>query len=147
MTEHYLENGRGSRDANGFIDYDAVINYQLSNTDPYTGSISDYDGMLISSNGFNDDGVNNAGLIRRASINSHDWVGAISNLEINSGDWRYSVGIDLRSYKGYHYRALNDLMGFDGYYSTGNDNSAGQIINTTIDASPFNSTGINSCQF
>ena len=67
----------------GFIDYDAVINYQLSNTDPYTGSLSDYDGMLISSNGFNDDGVNNAGLIRRASINSHDWVGAISNLEIS----------------------------------------------------------------
>ena len=142
LTEHYLEDGRGPRDANGFIDYDALINYQLSNTDPYTGSISDYDGMLISSNGFSDDGVNNAGLIRRASINSHDWVGAISNLEINSGNWRYSVGIDLRSYKGYHYRALNDLMGFDGYYSTGNDNSAGQIINTTIDASPFNSTGI-----
>ena len=43
LTEHYLENGRGSRDANGFIDYDALINYQLSNTDTYTGSISHYD--------------------------------------------------------------------------------------------------------
>ena len=33
-------------------------------------------------------------------------------------------------------------MGLDGYYSTGNKNSAGQIINTTIEASPFNDTGI-----
>jgi outer membrane receptor for monomeric catechols len=53
------------------------------------------------------------------------------------------VGVDLRNYKGYHYRALNDLMGLDGYYSTGNKNSMGQIINTTIEASPFNNTGLN----
>jgi outer membrane receptor protein involved in Fe transport len=33
-------------------------------------------------------------------------------------------------------------MGLDGYYSTGNKNSAGQIIETTIDASPFQNTGI-----
>ena len=34
-------------------------------------------------------------------------------------------------------------MGLDGYYSTGNKNSNGQIINTTIDASPFGNTGLN----
>ena len=33
-------------------------------------------------------------------------------------------------------------MGFDGYYSTGNKNSAGQILNTTIEANPFQDTGI-----
>ena len=34
-------------------------------------------------------------------------------------------------------------MGLDGYYSTGNKNSNGQIINTTIDASSiWNDTGI-----
>jgi outer membrane receptor protein involved in Fe transport len=37
---------------------------------------------------------------------------------------------------------MNDLMGLDGYYSTGNKNSAGTIINTTIGASPFMNTGI-----
>ena len=142
LTEHYLENGRGSRTADGFIDYDAVVAFQTSNTDAYSGGISGYDGQLIASNGFKDDGVNRAGLIRRASMNSHDWVGAISNLEIDSGNFKYSIGIDLRNYKGYHYRTVNNLMGFDGYYSTGNKNSAGQIINTTIDASPFQDTGI-----
>ena len=34
-------------------------------------------------------------------------------------------------------------MGFDAYYSTGNDNSNGQFINTTVEASPFQNTGLN----
>jgi outer membrane receptor protein involved in Fe transport len=33
-------------------------------------------------------------------------------------------------------------MGLDGYYSTGNKNSAGQIINTLVEANPFQNTGI-----
>jgi hypothetical protein len=82
-------------------------------------------------------------VIRRASMNSHDWVGAISNLEYDKDKIRASVGIDLRKYKGYHYRTVNNLMGFDAYYSTGNDNSVGQFVNTTVNASPFNNTGLN----
>jgi len=142
LTEHYLENGRGPRDADGFINYDAVISSNQSTTDAYTGAISRYQGSKIGSNGFRDDGVNRAALIRRASMNSHDWVGAISNLNFRGEKMRYSIGVDLRNYKGYHYRALNHLMGLDGYYSTGNKNSAGQIIENTIEASPFKDTGI-----
>jgi hypothetical protein len=142
LTEHYLENGRGSRTADGFIDFDAVVAYNQANTDPYTGDVGNFAGSLIGSNGFRDDGVNRAALIRRASMNSHDWVGAISNLEINSGKMKYSIGFDLRNYKGYHYRVVNNLMGLDGYYSTGNKNSAGQIIETLVEANPFQDTGI-----
>src|SRR6056300_205167 len=131
LTEHYLEGGRGARTAEGFIDFDALVAENRASTSPYTGGIGNFAGGLIGSNGFREDGVNRASLIRRASMNSHDWVGAISNLEINSGKFKYSVGVDLRSYTGYHYRVLNDLMGLDGYYSTGNKNSAGQIIETT----------------
>ena len=141
LTEHYLENGRGSRLPNGFIDYDAIVAFNQANTDPYSGDLP-FAGQLIGSNGFNDDGVNRAALVRRASMNSHDWVGGISNLEIESGKFKYSVGIDLRNYKGYHYRVINNLMGLDGYYSTGNKNSAGQIINTLVEANPFQNTGI-----
>jgi hypothetical protein len=142
LTTHYLENGRGSRDANGFINYDALVSANQANTSAYTGNISRYQGLKIGSNGFKDDGVNRASLIRRASMNSHDWVGAISNLNITKGNMRYSLGIDLRNYTGYHYRALNNLMGLDGYYSTGNKNSAGQVMESTIEASPFKDTGI-----
>ncbi|MDG1571672.1 TonB-dependent receptor [Robiginitalea sp. M366] len=142
LTEHYLENGRGTRLPNGQIDFNAVVNTNRATTDPYSGSISNFEGLRIGSNGFRDDGVNRAVMVRRASMNSHDWVGAISNLDITSGKMRYSIGVDLRNYKGYHYRVLNDLLGLDGYYSTGNRNSAGQIVETLIDADPFNNTGI-----
>jgi len=144
LTEHYLENGRGVRTAEGFIDFDAVVAANRQQPSPYTGGIGGgkYDGLLIGSNGFRSDGVSREVLVRRASMNSHDWVGAISSLDIQSGKFKYSIGVDLRSYTGYHYRVLNDLLGLDGYYSTGNKNSAGQIIETTVSANPFRNTGI-----
>ena len=143
LYEHYIENGRGSRNDDGTIDYDAVVAANQNNTSGYTGDISNFAGQLIGSNGFRDSNVNREILIRRASMNSHNWLGAISNLEGQFGKVRTSIGIDLRQYKGFHYRTVNNLMGLDGYYSTGNRNSGGQIINTTINASPFNNTGLN----
>jgi len=147
LTQHYLEDSLGSRDADGFIDFDVVVDANQSTTMGYgtTDSLTsnDFYGQLIGSHGYTDNDVNRAVEIRRASMNSHDWIGVISNLEYNNENIRASVGVDLRNYKGYHYRALNDLMGLDGYYSTGNSNSMGQIINTTIEASPFNNTGLN----
>ena len=142
LTEHYLENGRGTRDSDGFVNYDAVIAHNRASAQPYSGDNSRFQGQLLGSNGFRNDGVSREVLVRRASMNSHDWVGAISNLEGQFGDFKASIGVDLRSYKGYHYRVLNNLMGLDAYYSTGNKNSNGQIINTLVEASPFNDTGI-----
>ena len=142
------------RNDDGTIDFDAIVADNQSGAQTYgidaDGTIPDstlmdspFYGQLIGSNGYNEGGVNSGGMIRRASMNSHDWVGAISNLEYNKDKWRASVGIDLRKYKGYHYRTVNNLMGFDAYYSTGNDNSVGQFVNTTVNASPFNNTGLN----
>ena len=144
LTEHYNENGKGSRDSDGFINFDALVNHNVANTSGYTGDIGggNYAGKKIGSNSYKYDGVNRAIIIRRASMNSHDWVGAISNFNYRSGNMRYSVGIDLRDYTGYHYRVLNDLMGLDGYHSSGNQNSGGQIIETLVEANPFKNTGI-----
>src|SRR6056300_1161750 len=141
-----VENGgasaRGARDADGFIDFDALVAENQASTSGYTGDISAFSGMRIGSNGFRDSNVNRAVLVRRASMNSHNWYGVISNLEYTTGNFKMSAGIDLRDYTGYHYRALNHLMGLDGYYSTGNKNSNGQIIETEIAANPFANTGL-----
>ena len=142
LTEHYLENGRGSRTPDGFINFDRVVSVNRSNPSPYSGPISGFSGKIIGSNSFRDDGVSREVLIRRSSMNSHDWVGGISNLNFRSDKMRYSIGIDLRNYKGYHYRVLSDLLGLDGYYSTGNKNSAGLIIESLVEPSPFKNTGI-----
>ena len=141
LTSHYLDGGRGTRDANGFINFDAAVASNQA-VGPYTGAISGFQGQSIGSNGFRNDGVSREVLVRRASMNSHDWVGVISNLEKQFGKLKASVGVDLRNYKGYHYRVMNDLLGLDGYYSTGNKNSAGQIIENTVEAAPFKDTGI-----
>lgn len=142
LTTHYLENGRGTRFPDGTINFDAVVATNRANAKPYSGAISGYSGKLIGSNGFRNDGVSREIMIRRASMNSHDWVGAISSLDIRADKFRYSFGVDLRSYTGYHYRVLNDLLGLDGYYSTGNKNTSGLIIETTVAADPFRKTGI-----
>ena len=144
LTEHYNENGRGARDSDGFINFDAVVNHNVANTSGYSGDIGrgGFAGKKIGSNSYRDDGVNRAVVIRRASMNSHDWVGAISNFNYRSGNMRYSFGIDLRNYTGYHYRVLNDLMGLDGYHAGGNQNTGGQIIETLVEANPFKNTGI-----
>ena len=132
LTEHYLENGRGTRDAQGFINYDAVVAHN-----------SQYD---VGSN--NDSSYARDILVRRASMNSHNWVGGISKLNIQKGKMRYSLGVDLRNYVGYHYRALNNLMGLQGYASTGNDNLGTQVYGADdlVVASPFRNTNIDDDQ-
>ena len=143
LTSFFIEDGKTDfRRTDGTVNYDAIVSDNRAGASPYTGAISKFEGSLLGSNGYSDDGVFKSGMIRRASMNSHNWVGGISNLNINADKMRYSIGVDLRNYKGFHYRTLNNLMGFDGYYSTGNKNSAGQIIETVIEASPFNNTGL-----
>jgi len=128
LTEHYLEDGRGTRDAQGFINYDAIVAHN-----------SQYS---IGSN--NDRTYARDILVRRASMNSHNWIGAISKLNIQSGKMRYSLGIDLRDYTGYHYRALENLMGLQQYASTGNNNLGTQLYGASdlVVAKPFQGTNI-----
>ena len=141
------------RNDDNTLNYDAIVDDNQNSASPHDGSINDnYTGALIGSNQWYIDGDTSStistggGMIRRASMNSHDWIGVISNLEYTEDNLRASVGIDLRNYKGYHYRALNNLMGFDAYYSGGNRNANGGMIidgESTIEASPFNDTGLN----
>ena len=132
LTEHYLENGRGTRNEDGTINFDAVVAHN-----------SQYE---IGSN--NDSDYARDILIRRASMNSHNWIGGISKLNIQSGNMRYSLGVDVRDYTGYHYRALNDLLGLEGYASTGNEYLPTQIYGADdlVTAKPFRNTNIDDDQ-
>ena len=73
--------------------------------------------------------VRRNGIIRRASVNSHNWFGAISNFhtEVNN-KWSYDIGIDLRSYKGIHYRRVDDLLGADGYRDNDDINNPFNVV-------------------
>jgi hypothetical protein len=82
-------------------------------------------------------GVKRNGIVRRASINSHNFLGSIINLKKTlSETLTINAGVDLRSYKGIHYRRLDHLLGADGYRdfdsanypNTGSVDTAGSIV-------------------
>jgi len=79
----------------------------------------------------------NNGFTRRASMNSHNWYGTIFNFKhtINE-NLNYSIGADLRSYKGIHYRVVNDLLGADGYVDNRDINNPNRSITQFVKSKP-----------
>ena len=93
-------------------------------------------------NGHPDGGGRNGsdnGISRRASMNSHNWYGSIINFhdDINA-NWSFDVGVDLRTYKGIHYRTVNDVLGADNYIDYDNRNNNPNVIEPKdfVDARP-----------
>lgn len=69
---------------------------------------------LIAQNQMNADG--SASVALRASRNDHEWFGALSTYsnELNN-NLTLLVGLDLRSYKGFHFREITNLLGAQYY--------------------------------
>jgi len=52
----------------------------------------------------------------RASMNNHSWNGVVSNLSKELSKYlTLNVGLDIRTYKGTHYRQVADFMGLNGW--------------------------------
>ncbi|MBR51626.1 MAG: hypothetical protein CMD58_03835, partial [Gammaproteobacteria bacterium] len=111
-------------DSNGLYEWDKLINWNRS----------DWDGDA--SNGVGDSayvsGEYRSKAIIRASVNHHDWYGLISNFKYENivPDVTVTTGVDVRSYKGEHYREVVNLLGGDYYVDSSDDNdvtSADQV--------------------
>ena len=79
------------------------------------------------------------GISRRASMNSHDWYGIITNYHNDfSENLSFDVGIDARTYSGYHYRVVNDVLGADRYFDNRDRNNPNRYINPDkfVEANP-----------
>jgi len=73
-------------------------------------------------------------LIRRASINSHNWYGILANFQHKINDnWNFSIGTDDRYYYGYHYQVVSDLYGAAGYKEGRNNNVSPYVVNQVYD--------------
>lgn len=71
-----------------------------------------FDGQYVGVNGNPGSGV-----IRRASMNEHNWFGVLSNLtHYLSDELTLTAGIDARKYRGLHYRRVENLMGLAAFY-------------------------------
>ena len=78
------------------------------------------------------------GISRRASMNSHDWYGAVINFNhIINDNWNFDVGTDLRTYTGYHFRVMNDDLGADNYIDYDNLNNPNPANGNIVDPSQY----------
>ena len=74
------------------------------------------------------DSQNKAGTYLRSSINNHYWYGGLSTLNYNlTEEISLSGGLDMRYYKGQHYREAYDLLGADYAIDNANGIQESQI--------------------
>lgn len=141
------------RDENGAVRWDDIVSSnsgtvtEFSNgfvygnmPDPVTGTFIVNDDSLGDfgdpSNPNNLPGViRRNGFVRRASINSHNWFGAIANLNtVINEKWNWDIGIDLRRYTGLHYRRIDNLLGADGYRDNDDINNPFNVITQEVES-------------
>ena len=108
------QNVTAYRDADGHINYDAIF----------------------AANAAID--ANTAGakhtLVRRASMNSHNWYGILANFQHKINDnWKFSIGTDDRYYYGYHYQTLTHLYGANGYKDASDRNISPKVVTRVHD--------------
>ena len=112
--------------ATGQVDYDLISRFNSGE------AVTFYDGndyQIAPTNGEQIITSFGDGLIRRASINSHNWFGIIANHNTQINDnWNWDIGIDLRSYKGIHYRRVDNLLGADGYFDDDDINNPNHTV-------------------
>ena len=73
-------------------------------------------------------------LVRRASMNSHNWYGILANFQHKINDnWNFSIGTDDRYYYGYHYQMLTHLYGANGYKDASDRNISPKVVTRVHD--------------
>ncbi|MNU12383.1 Hemoglobin and hemoglobin-haptoglobin-binding protein A precursor [compost metagenome] len=129
-TVLYMSNGRGG----GTGELGRVANKGITGFYDTTGHF-DYDAIFAANQAVNPNNpTGNSTLIRRASINSHNWYGILANFQHKVNDnWSFSVGTDDRYYYGYHYQVASDLYGATGYRETKNANVAPYVVSNLYD--------------
>ncbi|CAM3324785.1 TonB-dependent receptor [Aequorivita lipolytica] len=111
------------RDNNGEIDFNAIIDNNIESAENGIGSFGQ------------------GSLVRRMSVNNHNWYGFLTNLETAVSDnFTLNVGADTRFYKGSHWYQMNDLLGLQGYADNrGYGDARGDdfTISETFEANPW----------
>ncbi|WP_338408902.1 carboxypeptidase-like regulatory domain-containing protein [uncultured Flavobacterium sp.] len=106
--------GSRQRTADGLVDFDGIYATNLTQT----GGKAKY--------------------AIRASANNHAWYGVVSNFKTAlSEDWSFNTGIDVRSYKGTHFRQIVDLLGATYFGDNNNVNFPNNQITATYNANPW----------
>ena len=132
-TVLYASNGRGG----GTGDLGSIGGVRSQNVTAYrdASGFINYDAIFAANRAID---ANTAGakhtLVRRSSINSHNWYGILANFQHKINDnWNFSIGTDDRYYYGYHYQVLTHLYGANGYKDNSNRNIPAKVVSRVHD--------------
>ncbi len=129
--------GLGTHDENGQVRWDDIVAYNNGTEIATFGEANEENGTTTSSGD---------GFIRRASMNSHNWYGALSTLTHElSSSLTLTAGLDVRYYKGIHYRRLENLLGNTSYLSRSDVNNPTNLL-TEVSEAEFGSFSDDSYQ-
>lgn len=156
------------RTPNGLVDYDKIVAYNSGQPvfiNGFTGLQTRAQVGGVYQNTFSSGSnapagasTGTSGISQTSSINSHDWFGAVVNLNKKLTETlTLDFGLDARTYTGYHFTVVNDLLGGGEFYDVLQASSlpAGNHITSTYptdvqwnvfdkknyDKISFNSTG------
>jgi len=80
---------------------------------------------------------NATGISRINSVNSHDWYGTVINLNKKlTSELTLDFGIDARTYSGYHYTTISDLLGAGNFKDNTDVNNPNRILTNTYASTP-----------
>jgi len=143
QTMNFMNYGAGG---DGTINWDMIYRYnrggmvtdyngntfQKSTFTAPAGSPGDYNGQYVATlNG-------TSGIVRKQSINAHDWYGVIADLNYKKNNWTFNGGIDLKTYKGALYDIVTDMLGSDALFVSSTANAPkGYYINNTVKPEPL----------
>ncbi len=143
----------------GLIRVDDIVAYNGGQTiqgfaprQGYTGGGNPiFQGQFVNGNNNNSNFVddenhvdgNENGISQRSSVNSHNWFGGIINFnhQLNE-NISFDLGTDLRTYKGFHYRRLVDLLGADYYVDNDDINRPFRFITETYEPTAGNAFNV-----
>lgn len=74
----------------------------------------------------------------RASVNNHSWYGLVSNFNTSfTENLSFNAGLDVRSYKGTHFRQITNLLGATYFADNNNVNYPNNQITATYNPNPW----------
>ena len=140
------------RTSDGQIDLERIVNYNQGEDVSVPGQpvathgtpyVANARRNVTNPNNNRDYGVTE-GFARKALVNSHNWFGFLTNFNHKFTEHiSFSVGLDGRYYKGYHYEIPSNLLGSE-FYSDGSNRNLSQprnIAYTISDRPTFNPFG------
>jgi hypothetical protein len=116
--------------ADGLLPFDEFVKYNTGQANSIGTPLSpNSDGEYVTNR--------STGFTRRASMNSHNWYGTVIDLNKKLSDkLTLDVGIDARTYVGFHYRIVNDRLGADAYFDNRDINNPNRTLYNTYSATP-----------